>query len=219
MFISKERIAGCIITVVLAILIGLTAYATAQQAQTQTTTDAPTPCCQGEVDTDTQAKRALFVVFNRFSEEEYDAARSVLEDKGVVVTVASASLEALTGLSDTKLLPDIALSNAHGADYDAIVFLGAFDYDSNNADTHRIAQEADAKGNILAAICAAPITLSKAGVLKGKKATSFLEPFWLEQGGAIYTVAPVVRDGNIVTASSYKHSRQFAETIAAVLEE
>jgi protease I len=161
----------------------------------------------------------LFVIYKQFEESEYGEPRTILEDAGVIVTVASSSLGTVTGHSGMRVKPDIMLSEVHAADYDAIVFVGGYGYDINNPESYRVAQEAAAEGKVLAAICVAPITLAKAGVLKGKRATASLPGSMLEAEGATYTGTTVERDGLIITANGPAAARLFGQTIAAALEE
>lgn len=167
------------------------------------------------------ATRALLVIYPRFEEDEYNIPRAVLEDAGVVVTVASPSLDLVKGLDkQTEVLPDLRLADARGSDYDAIVFVGGMGVDVDDLEAHRIAQEAVAEAKVVAAICIAPITLAKAGVVEGKRATA--ATYWntLEKAGAIVvTSGNVVRDGLLITANSPGGAREFGETIAAALEE
>jgi protease I len=112
------------------------------------------------------------------------------------------------------------LSDVHASDYDAIVVVGAFDLDPDDPEVHRIAQEAAAEGKVLAAICVAPITLAKAGVLEGKRVTGYIMVRHdLETAGATYTMSSVERDGFIITAIGPNASSEFGEVIAAALEE
>ncbi len=163
------------------------------------------------------AQRALFVIFGLFEETEYGTPRAILEDQGVIVSVASSGSRSVAGHQGKKVQPDVALSEVHAADHDAIVFIGGYNYDSSNAEAIRIAQEAVAQGKVVAAICIAPITLAKAGVLKDKRATTSLPGSVIEQAGGIYTGAVVERDGRIITANGPAASRQFGEAIAEAL--
>ena len=75
------------------------------------------------------------------------------------------------------------------------------------------------KHKVLAAICVAPITLARAGVLEGKRATTSLAGSVIEAEGATYTGALVERDGLIITANGPAASDAFGRAIAAALEE
>jgi protease I len=65
----------------------------------------------------------------------------------------------------------------------------------------------------------APLTLAKAGVVKGKRVTTATQPDIMEDAGAIVTFAGVERDGNIITANSPGGARRFGEAIAIALAE
>lgn len=164
-------------------------------------------------------KQALFIIYAQFEETEYSKPRTILQDAGVIVTVASTSLDAVTGNVGTRVKPDIVLSEVHGADYDAVVFIGGYGYVEDDPEAQRIAQEAAAEGKVLAAICRAPITLAKAGLLKGKRATSSMDPGILKSKGAIPVYDDVVRDGLVITANDPAAAQNFGETIVAALQE
>jgi protease I len=164
-------------------------------------------------------QRALLVIYEHFQQREYDIPRAILEELGCVVTVASSSLDVLTGTGGAKVRADLLLSEVHAADYDAIVFVGGTQYGINDPEAQRIAQEAMVRDKVVAAICIAPITLAKAGLLQGKRVTAALNPAVLEEYGAIHSGAGVERDGFIITADSPGSSREFGETIAAAMGE
>jgi protease I len=163
------------------------------------------------------AKRALFVIYNQFEETQYGKPRTLLKDAGIEVTVASTSLNTVTGSNLKLVKPDIALADVHGADYDAIVLIGSYAYVMDDQEAQRVVKEAAAAGKVVAAICVAPITLAKAGLLKGKRATCSID---IQSGGAIPVYdQDVVRDGLIITAYNTDAAQKFGETILAALKE
>jgi protease I len=115
--------------------------------------------------------------------------------------------------------PDLLLGDAHGGDYDAIVFVGGSGYDVDDSEAQRIAQEAVAEGKVVAAICIAPITLARAGVVEGKRMTVAMHPYELEEAGAIYTGAGFEQDGLIITSNSPGGARRVGEAVATALAE
>ena len=171
-----------------------------------------------EARADPNAKQALLVIYSQFEEHEYTASREIMENNGIVVTVASSSKETLKGHRGMQVKPDILLSDAAASDYDAIVFIGGIAYDSP-PEAEQLVREAAVEGKVLAAICIAPVTLARAGVLEGKRATASISPTLLESRGAIFTGNPVEQDGLIITAFGPEQSRQFAEAVVAALEE
>jgi len=168
-----------------------------------------------------EAKQALIVIFKGFSESAYSETRSILENKGVKVVVASSSMEPMLGQYEKLTAkPDMLLSQVRTADYDAMVFIGGYPYPGDNADAIRIAKEGASEGKVLAATGSGAFILVKADLLKGKKIATSIEDFWVQKAGATKSSAPVERDGKIITGTIGNIetvSQQFAETIAAAL--
>lgn len=148
-------------------------------------------------------KHVLFVVPDRFSDSEYRIPRSILEELGALVTVASWSPDALLGTSGDTVQPDLQLGDVRVGDYDAIVLVGGEGVRPTEAEVQRVVREAIAEGKVVAAICASQGILVEAGVV---------ESGWVAAGS-------VERDGLIIMAAGPLESREFGETIAAVLGE
>jgi protease I len=164
-------------------------------------------------------KRALFVIYDLYEDNEYGIPRAILEDLGVAVTVASLTTEVTRGLAGTQVQPDALLADVHGGDYDAVVFVGGMGYRIGDLEGQRIAWEAAEGRKVVAGICLGPLTLAKAGVVEGKRVTTAKMPEAMEEAGAIVTSAGVERDGNIITCSGPDHARLFGEAIAVALGE
>jgi putative intracellular protease/amidase len=164
-----------------------------------------------------KAKQALLVIFPYFPEPEYSAMRSILENKGVKVVVASSSVDPMPGYEKKLTVkPDMLLSQVRTEEYDAIVFIGRYGYPGDNADAIRIAKEGAAESKVLAASDYGVMTLVKANLLKAKKIATDIGEFWTQKAGASKSAASVERDGIIITGSRGA-SHQFAETVAAAL--
>ena len=71
---------------------------------------------------------------------------------------------------------------------------------------------------MVAAICIAPSTLANAGLLEGKRVTSFAsEKQNIESKGATYTGGMLEMDGKIITANGPQAARAFGKKIAELL--
>lgn len=155
-----------------------------------------------------------------FRDEEYIEPRAEFEARGYEVTVASSSLETATGMLGAEVQPDIPLGDVVVSEYDAVVFVGgggAQEY-WDDPEAHRIAREAVTQEKVLAAICIAPVTLARAGVLEGKEVTVFESGIAeVEAGGATYFQGSVVIDGLIITANGPAASAPFGEAIVDAL--
>jgi len=170
---------------------------------------------------DLSGKRVLMVIAHEaFRDEEYQEPRKILEGFGAEITVASSSLRVAKGMLGLKVKPDTLLKDVKAEDYDAVIFVGgvgASEYWENET-AHRLLKRAMEQNKVIAAICIAPVTLAKAGILKGKRATVFgYEAKRLKAGGAIYTGEAVVVCGNIVTADGPRAAKKFGMAIARLL--
>lgn len=168
-----------------------------------------------------EGKKVLMIIAkSRFRDEEYAEPRKVLEGEGAAITVASSSLDLAEGMLGLKVKPDVLIGNAREADFDGIVFVGgggAKEYfDSPVA--HKLAQDFFHHGKLTSAICIAPATLANAGVLKGRKATSFpSSEAALKSHGAVLTGTDVAADGNVVTGVGPEAAKKFGERLVEVL--
>ena len=216
-----------------------TATATPKPVATEPPTPAPTDTPQPvAADTPTPAptdtpqpvatmKVLLIIAPQDFQPQEYSETRRVLEEAGYTAVVASTTLEEAVSMAPEKLRvkPDLTIGDVIVTDYDAIIFIGgggaSVYWDDPVA--HRIAQEAIAQGKVLAAICIAPVTLARAGVLQGKHATVFPADkvvAMVQDGEATCTgEESVVRDGLIVTGNGPGAATEFGQTILAALRE
>ena len=165
-------------------------------------------------------KIVMVIAKNKFRDEEYREPREALEREGAVITVASSSGETSTGMLGLKVKPNVLIGDVKEEDFDGIVFVGgggAAEY-FNDPAAHRLARGFFDHGKLTSAICIAPATLANAGVLKGKKATSFpSSEAALRSKGAVVTNEPVVADGVIVTGVGPEAARKFGETLVDVL--
>lgn len=103
----------------------------------------------------------------------------------------------------TMVLCDKLISDDDLETYDAIVLPGGMPGSTNLRDNEKVQsliKKYNEENKIVAAICAAPIALAKAGVIEGKKVTSY--PGFKEELGNVNYVEEdtVVVDGNIITS-------------------
>ncbi len=165
-------------------------------------------------------KIAMIIAKNGFRDEEYLEPKEIFIKSGFEVETFSSSTGTAKGMIKATVEVKKSINELKVDDYDAIIFVGGVGSSEywENSLAHKIAKEAVEKDKVLAAICIAPITLAKAGVLKGKKATVFSsEVTQLKALGAIYTAKDVETDGKIVTASGTHAAKQFGEKIKELL--
>ncbi|MCU0641836.1 MAG: DJ-1/PfpI family protein [Candidatus Margulisbacteria bacterium] len=161
----------------------------------------------------------LIVAFTRFQEKEYDPPKEILTKAGYRVVIASSRLGTATGKVGGQAPVDLTLDQVKPADFDAVCFIGgpgSFDY-YDDPTCHQIARDTVTQGKLLAAICAAPGILARAGVLKGKKATMFDDTGEIARGGGTFVHQGVVIDGRLITADGPATARAWAEAIVTAL--
>lgn len=168
----------------------------------------------------TGKKIVMIIPHKDFRDPELLEPKKILENYGAKVTLASSTLNPCRGAEGNIVKPEILVDNLKVANYDAIAFIGGpgtGEYFENKR-AHLIAKETAAVEKILAAICAGPIILANAGVLKNKRAT--VTPSGkdvLKAKDAIYTGELITVDGNIITANGPQAARDFGEAIAKAL--
>lgn len=156
-----------------------------------------------------------------FRDEEYAEPLAVLESRGASVTTASSAAGTCRGKLGMTATAKMGLTEAMGIEWDAVAFIGgggaAFFFDDPEA--HALANAASTRGAVLAAICIAPSTLARAGLLERRRATSFpSQEADLVAHGALWTGDDVTVDGNVVTANGPGAATAFGEAIADALE-
>jgi len=163
----------------------------------------------------------MIIAPDKFRDEELLEPKEVLEKAGVEVRVACTGLAGARGTLGAQVKPDVLFTDLRAGDYDAFIFVGgagaSIYWDDPFA--HALAAGAVEKNKIVAAICIAPVTLAKAGVLEGKRATVWpSEAEQLTAAGARYSASPVVKDGNIITGAGPAAARKFGEEVLKALQ-
>lgn len=165
-------------------------------------------------------KVALIIAHEGFRDEEYFHPREVLEKNGIFVRTVSTQKGPCIGKLGAKGTSDMLLSELKVSDFNGIFFIGGpgsygFHHDPL---AHEILKKALEAGTLIGGICAGAATLAFAGVLKGKRATSFSGVSRdLIQNGANYTGAPVEVDGKIITADGPQSAYDFGNAIIKAL--
>ncbi|MCL1789722.1 MAG: DJ-1/PfpI family protein [Oscillospiraceae bacterium] len=156
---------------------------------------------------------------NGFEEVEAIYPIDILRRCGVEVTVVGVGGNEITGSNKITVKTDMRIDEV-GLDKTIHMLIlpggpGRVNL-RDNAKSLAFIKHCCETGVPIAAICAAPEILGEIGFLKGKKATCFpgIEP---KLNGAEYVDAPVVVDGNLITAKGAGCSEAFAFAIAEFL--
>lgn len=140
---------------------------------------------------------------------------------GVEVVSAGLKSGAVKGSRGVVITPDLTLDQARQREFDMVVLPGGLpgaDHLNDDPRIQTLIQKMDSEGRYLAAICAAPRVLANAGLLRGKKATSY--PGTLDRMplcGVEYREEAVVRDGKVITSRGPGTAMAFALALIETL--
>ncbi len=139
-----------------------------------------------------------------FEDIEALAAVDVLRRGGVEVkTVSITGKESVTTSHGITVKADMLFEDADFSDADLLMLPGGMP-GSASLDMHdgvkKALVEQNARGGMIAAICAAPMVPGRLGLLKGRRATCY-PGFEKYLDGAEYTAEPFTTDGNITTGN------------------
>ena len=155
----------------------------------------------------------LFLMADGFEETEFVTPFDYFQRAGFEVALASISGKVeVTGAHDLAIRADFPLDTATASNFDAILLPGGGPGVKNlkaNADVEKVILDFYAKGKKIFAICAAPLVLSKAGILADKTVTCF-PGCESELVCKKFSEDRVVVDGNIVTSRGAGTAEEFA---------
>jgi len=136
------------------------------------------------------------------------------------VRVVGLNQTEITASRGVRLIADYRLDDIIEHPFDLMVMPGGMPGAQHLANDERILQLARriyAEGGFVAAICAAPKVLWKAGLLKGRKATSFPGHLPEDNPAFTYLEDPIVTDGRIVTSRGPGTAMDFTLHLIALL--
>lgn len=160
-------------------------------------------------------KRVLVPLAPGFEEIEAVTIIDIVRRAEIHVTVAGTAAGPITGSRKVVILPDTTLDAVADAAFDMIVLPGGGPGTEVLRRDARVAsilkRQAD-RGGWIAAICAAPAVLADAGLLAGRRATSY-PSVQSQLSAADYRTDRVVVDGTLITSRSPGTALEFALTL------
>ncbi len=160
-------------------------------------------------------KVLVIIAPRKFRDEELFVPKAAIEAAGGTVIIASTDEGEATGMLGGSVyavpVHEVRATEVAGA----IVVGGAGSPEHlwGNGLVHKTIRMVAHDGKPVGAICLSAVVLAKAGLLEGKRATTFVTADTLKalkEGGAKYEKKPVVIDGMIVTADGPESAERFA---------
>ncbi len=147
--------------------------------------------------------KTFVLVYGSFVQFEVILTCLFMKTKGDIVTAGMDGSE-VTSQEGFVIKPHIRLSDVNPDEVDLFVIPGGEHVNIyGNPLLTKTLQDLNQKGKVIAAICSGPVHLAKAGILDGKKYTSFNLPERKDDfKRAEYVDTNLVVDGNIVTAKA-----------------
>ena len=159
-------------------------------------------------------KKVAVFMATGFEEMELTITVDILRRAGVKVDVVTLEndLVPVLGSRGIRMLPEKIISQVKADDYDMIVLPGGLEGTKNlgeSAQVIEIVRKAHVAGKLIAAICAAPAVLVKAGIASGRNLTS--HPAAKDHmPGVKYSENRVEKDGNLITSRAAGTTFEFA---------
>ncbi len=164
-------------------------------------------------------KRVLVPIAEGFEELEAVTLIDVLRRAGLEVVVASLGDSPVAGSHGIRIAADTPLAALAEQEFDMIAMPGGMpgaEHLKKDARIAALVRRLHAEGKPVAAICAAPMVLEAAGVLDGRRATSY--PGFLKDAAKTTIVnEAVVNDRGVITSRGPGTALDFALALVAEL--
>jgi len=166
--------------------------------------------------------RVAVLVDNHFEDLElwYPVLR--LREAGAAVTLVGPHVGTYHGRRGLTADPHTGIDDVHATDFDALLVPGGYAPDRlrRHAGMVKLVKDMHANGAIIAAICHAPWLLITAGIINGRRVTSFHSiRDDVTNAGGLWEDAPVVIDGNLISSRNPGDLPQFVPAILKALAE
>ena len=167
-------------------------------------------------------KRVAILVEEYFEDSELIEPLRAMKDAGArVVIVGSGSKKSYKGKrGSAEVEVDTTADKVEASQFDAIIIPGGYAPDKMRLHQSMVdlVRKAHDEGKIIGAVCHGPQLLISAGIVKGRRMTSWPSvAVNLRNAGAIWVNEPTVRDGNIITARKPVDLPKFNKAIIGAL--
>jgi protease I len=168
-------------------------------------------------------KKMAMLIEQDFEDIEVTEPLRIFREAGIQVTVVGNNLQAtyIGKKKEANIQADTTPDRINIQDFDVIYIPGGYAPDKMRLHQPMIdlvKKFADA-GKLIATLCHGPQLLISAGLVKGKKMTSWPSvAIDLRNAGATYIDEPVVKDGRLITSRKPDDIPQFTRAVIEALE-
>ena len=166
-------------------------------------------------------KTIALLVDNIYQEMEVWYPYFRLEEAGAkVITVGAVAGQTYTSKLGYPVKCERSYDEARASDFDGVVIPGGFapDHIRRYPKAIQLVKDMDRAGKMIASICHGPWVLCSAGILKGRRATSFFAiKDDVMNAGARWEDSEVVVDGNLITSRKPEDLPAFCRAAIGVL--
>jgi protease I len=169
-----------------------------------------------------EGKKAALLVEDIYNEFEVWIPYYRLKEEGVEVTlVGSGTASVYHGKYGIPVQVDKNAADVKVADFDALIIPGGYAPDRMRIHPEMVGLVRDTfnQGKVVACICHGGGMLASAGILRGKKATSYIAiKDDMVNAGALWEDSEVVRDGNLITSRKPDDLPAFCRTLIQAMQ-
>lgn len=163
-----------------------------------------------------EGKRIAIFLEKFYEETEFWYPYYRMKEAGAVVDVIAPKVDTYKGKNGLPAKADKGIAEVSPDDYDALIIPGGYspDHMRRSPEMVEFVKEMNEQGKMIAAICHAPWMLASAGIIKGRKVTSFFSiKDDLINAGAQWVDQEVVVDNNIITSRNPDDLPVFCKTL------
>jgi protease I len=167
-----------------------------------------------------KGNRVAVLAENMYQEMELWVPYYRMKEEGAEVHIVGAGAKSYTSKHGYPVTVDVQADQAHAVEYDAVIIPGGFAPDLMRRSPAMVGlvREAFENGKVVAAICHAGWMPASAGILRGKRATSFFSiKDDMVNAGATWVDQEVVVDGNLITSRKPDDLPAFCREIVRAL--
>jgi protease I len=176
-----------------------------------------------EVKMAVRGKKIAMLIEQDYEDIEVTEPLKIFKDAGIQVTIVGNNLQTnYTGKrKESNFRADTTPDKIYPQEYDAIYIPGGYAPDKMRLHQPMIdlVQKFNDAGKLITALCHGPQLLISAGLVKGRRVTSWPSvAIDLKNAGATYIDEPVVKDGRFITSRKPDDIPQFTKAVIEALE-